>query len=224
LFCRWERIWEENVESQAWELAAKIVAVLSGVVVGSAAIGTACSVWARRQVFAYAGSALCVVGIVLIGMSIWQSVEFGVGSGFVTFKGIAGGIKTVQGEIIVNGKPVDVPQGPTQIGFWTPSARTKETVDVKKWETIESDETLDVFANRLMKAKIIEGFRRYEVIGEGIGSKKVGAWWVSTNGANFQLKNFLREYADFWKPGDDATYMEILPLRSGGYQPSAPSK
>jgi hypothetical protein len=214
------------MDSQAWDSAAKIAPVLAGVAVGSAAIGTACVVWARKHVFGFAGSALCIAGIVLIGLSIWQSVEFGVSSSGVNFKarGIAGGIKAVEEGVLVNGQLIKLPEGPIQIGFWTPSARTKEAVNVKKWETIASDKTLDVFADRLMNGKIIEGYRRYEITGAGIGSRKVGTWWVSTNGASFQLKNFLREYEEFWKPGDDATYMEILPLRSGGYQPSAPSK
>jgi hypothetical protein len=215
------------MDSQAWDLAVKIAPVLVGVVFGSLTIGTACFVWARKHVFGFAGSVLCMAGIVLIGLSIWQSVELVVNRDGIKLSargGIAGGIKAVEGGVLVNGQPIKLPEGPIQIGFWTPSARTKEAVDVKKWEIIASDETLDVFADRLMKGKTIEGYRRYEIIGAGNGSRKVGTWWVSTNGASFQLKDFLSEYEEFWKPGDDAIYMEILPLRSGGYQSGAHSK
>jgi hypothetical protein len=214
------------MDSQAWDLATKIAPVLVGVVVGSLTIGTACVVWARKHVFGFAGSILCIAGIVLIGLSILQSVEFVVNPSGIKFSatGIAGGIKAVEGGVLVNGRLIKLPEGPIQIGFWTPSARTKEAVDVKKWEIIASDETLDVFADRLMKGKTIEGYRRYEITGAGNGSRKVGTWWVSTNGASFQLKDFLSEYEEFWKPGDDAIYMEILPLRSGGYQSGARSK
>jgi hypothetical protein len=58
----------------------------AGVVFGSAAIGTACFVWVRKQVFGYGGSALCLAGLVLLGLSIWHSVEFGVGSNGLSFK------------------------------------------------------------------------------------------------------------------------------------------
>ena len=69
-----------------------------------------------------------------------------------------------------------------------------------------------------MGAKIIEGYRRYEVTGAGIGSRKKGAWWVSTNRGKFNLADFLKAYAKFWKPGEDTTYMEIVTLSSGGCQ------
>jgi hypothetical protein len=36
--------------------------------------------WVRKQIFAYGGSALCGAGVVLLGLSIWHSVQFGVNS------------------------------------------------------------------------------------------------------------------------------------------------
>jgi hypothetical protein len=117
--------------------------------------------------------------------------------------------------VTLNGKAVKIPKGPIQIQFWTPSARTKEAVDVKDWEKMDSDDKLDVFAGKLMQARIIKGYRRYEVTGAGFGSRRVGAWWVSSNDTDFNIGNFLRTYLDFWKPGDDKVYMEIQPIESG---------
>jgi hypothetical protein len=54
--------------------------------VGSAAISTACWVWLKKQIFAYGGSALCGAGVVLLGLSIWHSVDFGVTSNGLTLK------------------------------------------------------------------------------------------------------------------------------------------
>ena len=45
---------------------------------GCPAISTACWVWLRKQIFAFVGVALCGSGMVLLGLSIWHSVEFGV--------------------------------------------------------------------------------------------------------------------------------------------------
>jgi hypothetical protein len=61
-----------------WTSATRVVAVLAGVLFGSIAISSACWVWIRRQIFAYGGSALCGSGVILLGLSIWHSVEFGV--------------------------------------------------------------------------------------------------------------------------------------------------
>jgi hypothetical protein len=66
--------------------AAQVLAVVAGVVFGSAAISTACWVWLKKQIFAYGGSALCGAGVVLLGLSIWHSVDFGVTSNGLTLK------------------------------------------------------------------------------------------------------------------------------------------
>lgn len=58
---------------------AHILAVLAGILFGSAAISSACWVWLRKQIFAYGGSALSGAGVVLIGLSIWHSVDVKVG-------------------------------------------------------------------------------------------------------------------------------------------------
>jgi len=69
-----------------WTAATRAIAVLAGVVFGSAAISSACWVWVRRQIFAYGGSALCGSGVILLGLSIWHSVEFGISGTGMTLK------------------------------------------------------------------------------------------------------------------------------------------
>jgi len=207
------------MDSQTWELVARIAAFLAGIGLGGAALATATVIWGRKQIFGYGGSALCVAGVLLLGLSIYSSIRISVSptGGFV-IEGIAAGPIKARGEqITINDKPFSVPTGPTQIGFWTPSSRTKEADEVKTWEIVESDAKLDEFAEKLMNAKILQGYRRYEVIGAGVGSRKIGTWWVSTNVGDFRFVDFVKAYAEFWKPGNDATYMEILPLSSGGY-------
>ena len=52
--------------------------VLVGLAVGTAALGTACAVWYRKQQFGMGGATLSVVGVVLIGLSIWSGVTFSI--------------------------------------------------------------------------------------------------------------------------------------------------
>jgi hypothetical protein len=207
-----------------------VFAILLGAILGCVAIGAACIVWVRKMAFGYGGSALCVTGLVLLGLSVWQSVNLRLNAGpmvlHAEWAAIVGDIKRKGDGLTINDRFMPVPalpDGPTQIGFWTPSAKTKETADASTWEIFESDKKLDDFADRLMTAKIIEGYRRYEVTGAGKeDSRRIGAWWVSTKNGEFKLRDFLRAYSEFWKNGEDATYMEILPLKSsGGYQAEA---
>lgn len=74
------------MEHSVWPTAAQVFAVMAGVVFGSAAISSACWVWLQKQVFAYGGSALCGAGVVLLGLSIWHSVDFGVTGNGLTLK------------------------------------------------------------------------------------------------------------------------------------------
>lgn len=123
-----------------------------------------------------------------------------------------GEFRRVGDRVTMNGNPVTLPEGPRQIQFWTPSAKTKEAANVKDWEKIASDGELDKFGDGLKTAGIVAGYRRYEVTGDGKGGRKTGAWWVASGGENFKLENFLAAYLRFWKPGDDQVYMEILPV------------
>ena len=74
------------MDFQPWESAARVVAIFAGVIFGCAAISSSCVVWVRKQIFGYGGSGLCFAGVILLGLSIWHSVEFGVGSTGLSFK------------------------------------------------------------------------------------------------------------------------------------------
>ncbi len=63
------------MDSQYVSTMLLISATLSGVICGSISIGSVCLLWVRRQVFGQAGAALCAAGVVLLGLSIWGSVE-----------------------------------------------------------------------------------------------------------------------------------------------------
>lgn len=58
-----------------WEQGARIVAIGAGIIFGALAISSVSWVWLKRQVFAYGGSVLSVTGIVLIGLSIYKTVD-----------------------------------------------------------------------------------------------------------------------------------------------------
>src|SRR4051794_8273125 len=75
-----------DTDPGTWTAATRVIAVLAGVVFGSAAISSACWVWVQRQIFAYGGSALCGSGVILLGLSIWHSVELGISGTGMTLK------------------------------------------------------------------------------------------------------------------------------------------
>ena|ERR1044071_995545 len=50
--------------------------ILASLAVGCLAIASACFHWVRTQRFGVAGAVLSTVGLVLVGMSVWGSVEF----------------------------------------------------------------------------------------------------------------------------------------------------
>jgi hypothetical protein len=112
-------------------------------------------------------------------------------------------------QIFFDGRRYVAPPGPIQIQFWTPSSRTKLGIGVKPWEIMDDDSRLDEFGDKLMKG-IVEGYRRYDVIGAGRGDRKPGTWWVSSNGPAFKLDDFLRLFVEFWHPGEDNTYIDCL--------------
>jgi hypothetical protein len=113
-------------------------------------------------------------------------------------------------QIFFDGRQYMAPEGPIQIQFWTPSAKTKLGKEVKPWEIMDDDSRLDEFGDKLIS--IVAGYRRYEIVGAGRGDRKPGTWWISTNGPGFKLAEFLKLYVEFWHPGDDNTYMEIQPV------------
>ena len=70
---RWQG--ETKVNIGEVEQAARIVAIGAGIIFGALAISSVSWVWFRRQIFAYGGSVLSVTGIVLIGLSIYKTVD-----------------------------------------------------------------------------------------------------------------------------------------------------
>jgi hypothetical protein len=57
------------------EQIARVVAIGTGIIFGAAAISSVSWVWLRRQIFAYGGSVLSITGIILIGLSIYKTVD-----------------------------------------------------------------------------------------------------------------------------------------------------
>jgi hypothetical protein len=148
-----------------------------------------------------------IIGIAAILVAHWDAEQLK--------ETVTGKFEYSHQKVMLDGKTFNPPKGPLQIQFWTPSVRTKETPGIKDWERVDSDTKLDVFGERLVAARILTGYRRYEVIGLGLGGRKSGAWWVSSNDSGFKLAEFLKVYQEFWSPGEDSVYMEIVPVTSG---------
>lgn len=161
----------------------------------------------RRKISleAIVGIVTAIVGIAAIVIAHWDANELKPTQ--------AGKFEFADETVTLDGRVFKPPKGPIQVQFWTPSARTKEAQNIKDWERMDNDDKLDDFAAKLMKRKIVPGYRRYEVIGAGIGDRQIGAWWVSTG--DFKFVEFLKLYQEFWKPGTDNVYMEIAPVAGG---------
>lgn len=161
---------------------------------------------------------------------------------FVSFLSIAS-IATVQlvernAEISINGQTLIF--GKTNqyenlnegfiLSFWTPSEETKKAFELNnipedyKWQcnlnTKTNDSTFDSaninFAKEIFMEFNTSGYRRYEVSGEGRGSKfKKGWWWnVSIEGEYDEsiYKRFTEVYIEFWDQDADwkTVYVEII--------------
>jgi len=200
-----------------------LIPVVAGVAFGGIAICIAGAVWFRKEKFGFAGAVLVAAGVLLIGLSVWRSVKVDVGTSGFKFEGVmAGVVKPTTDAVLLNNKPISI-EGPTQIGFWTPSAATKNYAGTKPWEIMDSDTKLDEFADDLKRRGVLKAYRRYHVVGEGRGPRQAGVWWVSTNtGSDFKLADFVKAYTEFWHPGQDAIYMEIQPISSSGYSIASP--
>lgn len=48
---------------------------LAGIVIGSSAVLCACYVWMKKQVFGMGGSVLSLMGMALMGLSIWSGIH-----------------------------------------------------------------------------------------------------------------------------------------------------
>jgi len=154
-----------------------------------------------------------VVAVLVMLVAAWLThIEFG-----ELRSDMRAGKVDLSGEtILLDGKPYQPPKGPVRVEFWTPSLHTKDTAGVADWEKLDDERRLNDFADALTDKKnpIVSGYRRYEVMGSGLGGRKAGTWWVATG--EFQFVRFLRLYHEVWHPGRDDIYMEITSA-SGGH-------
>jgi hypothetical protein len=57
------------------EQYARIGAIVAGIIFGGWALSSVIWVWTKKQIYAYGGSALSVVGVILMGLSIYKTVD-----------------------------------------------------------------------------------------------------------------------------------------------------
>lgn len=98
-----------------------------------------------------------------------------------------------------------------QIGFWTPSQETADSVEKDtramlrpqdNWQRI-TEAKVDEFAERLatkFKGRM-SGYRRYRTVGRGTTHTKVGWWWVVTVPMDLKTQELVQTYIDFWYKG-----------------------
>jgi hypothetical protein len=115
--------------------------------------------------------------------------------------------------ITLDNKAFAPPKGPVRVEFWTPSVQTQESPKAKPWEKLADDAKLVEFGDLLTKEHIIEGYRRYDVIGAGKGDRQKGTWWIASG--KFKFVEFLRAYHEVRHPGADEVYMEVLDAKGG---------
>ena len=87
----------------------QVVAGYAGIVVGVSCIFAAILVWWRRQTFGFGGAVLCGVGVVLIGLSVWQTVEFEADKEKLSFKGAKQTIENAGEDANASAKRADRP-------------------------------------------------------------------------------------------------------------------
>jgi tetratricopeptide (TPR) repeat protein len=68
------------------EQFARIAAIGAGIVFGGWALSSVIWVWTRKQIYAYGGSALSVVGIILMGLSIYKTIDVRAAPGGIGIK------------------------------------------------------------------------------------------------------------------------------------------
>ena len=62
------------------------------------------------------------------------------------------------------GEPKET-SGTKQIQFWTPSLKTRDTKDVKEWETKVTEDDIFKICDIIHQLDDVNGYRRYEVFG-----------------------------------------------------------
>jgi hypothetical protein len=97
------------VESPPSASLVQVVAGYAGIVVGATCIFAAILVWWRRQTFGFGGAVLCGVGVVLIGLSVWQTVEFEADKEKLSFKGAKQSIENAGEDANASAKRADRP-------------------------------------------------------------------------------------------------------------------
>ena len=82
-----------------------------------------------------------------------------------------------------------------------------------EWVKIDGEAKLDEFA-QLLQRQVLSGYRRYEVVGAGLGPQQAGMWVANLRG-DATVEQFVETYNKFWKPGSDTLYMETLRATRG---------
>ena len=70
----------------SWHEVGTTTAIFVGILLGCGIIATVCWTWIKDRSFGYGGSVLSLVGLVFVGLSAWQSVDFGVSNSGLTLK------------------------------------------------------------------------------------------------------------------------------------------
>jgi hypothetical protein len=99
---------ERNMEDAAfWRDTAAVVAIFAGIIFGALSVSSSAWVWVAKRAFGLGGTTLSVAGVVLLGMSIFKTVEFRAGP--VTFKGEFAAVTQ-------NEEQIPLPQPPRAVG------------------------------------------------------------------------------------------------------------
>lgn len=102
--------------------------------------------------------------------------------------------------------------GIRQVGFWTPSADTENSLsdfyggqanipEDDRWEVIDSEDPVAEFGEYLVKelGDDLAGYRRHKVVGRGRTLVKSGWWWIVSVKEGAGAEKINRIYRTFWK-------------------------
>lgn len=118
-----------------------------------------------------------------------------------------------------------------QVAFWTPSPETEKSfrpgrsTSLPRWQLAVDDKKVDHFGDELRKIPMVNGYRRWAVIGHGQTDYKAGYWWVVALDKNVTVEQVMHVYRDYWtipgsEPGSkpENIYVEVLPPGDFGYR------
>jgi hypothetical protein len=133
------------------------------------------------------------------------------------------------------GTVVPEAQETVQFSFWTPSAKTesswsprdpKASTDFnadpsRQWMKVDDGRAKD-FGDALLKKfgeTGLNGYRRYEIWGQGRTDFKSGWWWTVSVKKYVHLEDLIAVYKEVWKPPASAPiYVEVTsPSAGAGY-------